>query len=69
MSEIAKHWIDSDWVGSGTVSQLPQGRLLDRPRGNRRGAVPRLTLSITDSAPEQAATPPELSASLESSSD
>ena len=84
MSEIAKHWIDGEWTGSGTVSesvnpavprgqlrhrgQLPQGRLLDRPDAGRRRAVPGLTLSITDSAPARTDTA-GAQLPLESSSD
>jgi len=53
MSEIAKHWIDGEREGDlpavprGQLrhrSQLPQGRLVDRPDGGRRRAVPGRTL-------------------------
>jgi hypothetical protein len=54
MSEIAKHWIDGEWVGSETVSESavpglnplgPQRRFLGRPA--RADAEPFPGLSST----------------------
>jgi betaine-aldehyde dehydrogenase len=46
MSEIAKHWIDGEWVGSGTVSESVNpatgavlGRWADGGEAEARAAV------------------------------